>query len=92
MQPVPVIVGNLSNIRQSFVCLDKYRWEVDSPTQAVEVALKVAFALDCAFPPEAKHCWLYVQRLLFKLELDSDFSNDKGLRSYMASALNNFVS
>ncbi len=64
------------------MCLDKFRWEVENPTQAAEVAFKI---------PEARHCWLYVQRLLIKIILDNDFRNDKGLRSLMASALNDYV-
>ena len=85
LQPVVVLVGPASNIRQSLVVLDKQRWECGSPLLALDACFKVIFALNSLYPAEARHMWLLIQRCVYELETDFDFKNDAGLKSYVSS-------
>lgn len=66
LQFLPVFVGILENIESSFVYIDtdiKYR--VDSPMHAIDLALKLFYALDCEYPSDAAHVWLFIQQVGF---------------------------
>lgn len=83
---MPVFLGPLSNIRQSFLVIDDHRWEFDSPLQAVEAFFQVSFGLESQYPAEARHVWVFLQRTLFNIKnKKEDFKKDTGLSSFIAA-------
>ncbi|KAK3922334.1 Oocyte zinc finger protein [Frankliniella fusca] len=77
LQPLPVFLGPLGNIRQSFIVLDGMRWEVPSPFDAVSGCFKLAFGLGTNYPVEARHIWLFLQKTLYNISTKQDFHKDR---------------
>lgn len=92
LQPVAVVVGSLQKIRQCFIILDDQRWEVNSPSEAVWGVMKICFGLHAAYPPEARHIFLFLQQTMLKLELKEDYEDDPGLRSFLADRIKQHTS
>lgn len=90
LQAVPVILGEDGNIRQCFIILDNFRWEVANPFEALEAAFKISFGLGASYPVEARHILLLLQRTLYKLTTPKDFNKDTGLRTHIAGRLKDF--
>ncbi|XP_052132190.1 uncharacterized protein LOC127751925, partial [Frankliniella occidentalis] len=90
MQPLPVLLGPLSNIRQSFVVLDDTRWELHDPFTAFIATFKIFFGLNTGFPFESRHLWLFLQKTLFGISSDKDYTGHRGLRSFIAARLKEF--
>lgn len=88
LQPVAVVVGPLNSIRQCFICLDDYRWEVDSPIEAVFGVLKICFGLSASYPVESRHIWVFLQRVVFNVTTAQDFV--EGRKSQLAARLKDF--
>ncbi|KAK3924516.1 Cystathionine gamma-lyase [Frankliniella fusca] len=87
LQPMPVFVGPLNAIRQSFIVVDDQRWEVRNPFEAVEGTFQLMFGADAQYPADARHLWLFLQLTLFKIETPHDYSKDSGLHSHIAGTL-----
>ncbi|XP_026290971.2 uncharacterized protein LOC113215549 [Frankliniella occidentalis] len=91
LQPIPVFVGPLTNLRQCFIVLDDVRWEFDGPFEAIEAAFKLSFGLGAKYPPEARHIWIYLQRTLFNITTKDDYkSPHSGLKSTLAARLKEY--
>lgn len=88
LQPVPVVVGPIDSIRQCFIVLDNFRWEVDSPLEAVLGVLKICFGVGAEYPAESRHIWVFLQRVVFKINTTNDFT--RGLKSQLAARLEDF--
>ena len=71
-QSVIVAVGELLRIEKYYVSVNDKLFNVDSTLGAVDLALKIFFSLDCAYPENSKTIWVFIQRVLFNLELPTD--------------------
>lgn len=89
-QPVLVVLGALSSIRQVFIVLDEARWEVSSVAEAFVGVFKMIFGLDTSYPIEARHIFLYLQQTQFGLKFKEDFKDDKGLNCFLKARLNDY--
>lgn len=90
LQAIPVFLGPLGGIRQSFIVLDNYRWEVGSPIEAIEGTFHLAFGLESQYPIESRHIWLYLQRTLYGIKTPDDFARDPALKSFLAARFKDF--
>lgn len=91
LQPFVCVVGAPNNITQCLVVVDNIQWVAASPIQALDICFKTFHALHGKYPPEARHLWLLIQRCLYKIESERrDFQEDKPLKTYMASYLQDF--
>lgn len=88
--PVPVFVGSLKNIRQSFITLGDTKWEVDSPWTAVACTFKMCFGLESMYSIEARHIFVFLQRCLWNFETVHDFDKDRGLKSFLAARFKDY--
>jgi hypothetical protein len=66
-QPHMVLVGPLNNIQASYVVVDNVRYNTTSPLRALDLTFKIFYALDCAYPPQAYHIWLFIQKVAYNI-------------------------
>lgn len=90
LQPLPVLVGPVNAIQQSFIVLDDNRWEVSDPFEAVEGTFRLIFGLDAKYPAAARHLWLFIQLTLFKFQTPEDYRDDTGLHAHISGRLKDF--
>lgn len=72
MQPRIVLVGPLDAIEECHVLLDDRLYDVDSPSQALEVAFQIIWALNARYPPESKNIWVFIQRAVFDMKVPGE--------------------
>ncbi|XP_043461078.1 uncharacterized protein LOC122497809 isoform X4 [Leptopilina heterotoma] len=74
---LPVFVGSLEKINESYVYIDsglpdgcKYR--VESPMHAIDFSLKMFFIFNYSYPLYASHIWVFIQNVGFTIENAGD--------------------
>ncbi|XP_052122709.1 uncharacterized protein LOC113214211 isoform X2 [Frankliniella occidentalis] len=73
VQPYIVVLGEHEDTcRAAYVIVDRVPWKVGGPLAAVDLCFKTCFGLNCHFPPEAMHLWLFVQHYLYNAEIYED--------------------
>ena len=72
IQPFIIAVGAVSHISNYYVVLNDKLFEVTDILNAVELALKFFFSLDCNYPENAQIIWVFLQKALFDIHLDFD--------------------
>jgi len=71
MQPVVVIVGDLSQQTASYVVVDDTTWKFESPLKAVDICFKSFHVLDASYPAESQG-WLLLQKLVYAISTKWD--------------------
>lgn len=71
-QPLPIWIGNIDNIQASYININDITYKRESPLKAIDVAIKVYFALNADYPFEAKLPWLLLQQGLYDIAFKSD--------------------
>jgi hypothetical protein len=64
MQPMVVLVGELSAISAAYVVLDDTTWLVPTAVKAVDICFKAYHVLHAQYPVES-HAWMLLQRLVY---------------------------
>jgi len=91
LQPFVCVVGSPNNIQQCLVVVDNIQWVATSPLQALDICFITFHSLHGKYPAEARHLWLFIQRCLYKIQCDTkDYYEDKPLKTYLASYLQDF--
>lgn len=78
-------MGPAARIRQSIIVLDNLIWNCSSPIQAVDSLFKVFFVLNCSYPVESRHLWLFIQQCIYSINTSNDYKDCVGLKSYLAA-------
>ena len=71
-QPVIVAVGPATRIEKYYVVINEKLYAVDKALEAIELALKVFFCLDCKYPKNSEAVWCFLQRVFFNIDLLGD--------------------
>ena len=75
LQPLIVSIGELTNVHQYMVVINEELYEKKTCFDAIDLAFKVFFAFDCEYPENSLTLWLFVQKCLFGLNLETDINN-----------------
>lgn len=67
----PVIVA-VVQIKKYFIALNDKLFEVSTSLDAVSLALRIFFTLDCEYPINSKTIGIFLQKILFDIDLASD--------------------
>lgn len=70
LQPLPVLIGTLTQVEDAYVIIDNLRYRLKNTIDAVDIAFKICFAVDCHYPPAALNSWLFVQAAGYGIPLD----------------------
>lgn len=89
-QPIPVLLGAVDNLVQYFIVYEDYRWEVAEALEAFFGAFSLYFGLDSAYPAEARHLFVFLQKTLFQLDISQELKKDRGLNSVLAARIKQF--
>jgi hypothetical protein len=71
MQPVVVVLGQLTAPTAAYVVVDETTWQLSSPLKAVDICFKTYHVLHAAYPSES-HYWLLLQQLVFDIHTKWD--------------------
>ncbi|CAH0380771.1 unnamed protein product [Bemisia tabaci] len=71
VQPCPAVINDNGNI-QSYAIINKIFYRVESPIQALDVAIKACHALHADYPHEAKYSYLFLQKIIFDISTKFD--------------------
>ncbi|XP_011302160.1 uncharacterized protein [Fopius arisanus] len=66
-QPIPILIGPLTNVEASYVILEDVLYEVPSVIAACDVTLKICYAALCEYPPNSRSLWLFLQQAYFDI-------------------------
>lgn len=81
-QPVAVIVGpSFDEIRQYFVVINNFRYEVETPLKSVDLVFKSCNALNIQYPPEVGQLFMFLQRAVYDFETLWDKQKNSQLTS-----------
>lgn len=68
-QPIVFIVGeSLDEITASYVAIEDVLYKFNSVFEAFSVGFKLIHGLQIKYPDQCKHVWMFLQKLLFKIE------------------------
>ena len=71
-QPLIVAVGEASRIQNYYVAVNGKLFSVNKALEAIQLAFKVFFSLDCKYPDNSKTVWVFLQKILFNIDLPVD--------------------
>jgi hypothetical protein len=71
MQPMVVLVGELSAVTAAYVVLDTTIWKVQSALKAVDICFKAYHVLHAQYPVES-HAWMLLQQVIYSLRTKWD--------------------
>ncbi|XP_015118373.1 uncharacterized protein LOC107046306 [Diachasma alloeum] len=77
LQPLPVIVGPLANVESIYVYINDTVgnptiYTVDSILHAIDVTLKIFFALKCSYPVRSSCVWMFLQKAFYDIHRPKD--------------------
>ena len=74
-QPLVVAVGPLYDIKAYYIVINDEMYKTSKVIQALGLALKLFFVLDCKYPETSNTLWLFVQKCICDIHLDQDLKN-----------------
>ncbi|XP_011313202.1 uncharacterized protein [Fopius arisanus] len=71
-QPIPIVVGPLTQCTATYVILENEIYETCNVLRAFDLTFKICFALNCEYPPNARPLWIFLQRAYYNIQLPKD--------------------
>ncbi|KAJ8679227.1 hypothetical protein QAD02_015014 [Eretmocerus hayati] len=75
LQPMPVLIGPLAAIHESYVAVNNVLYRASLVLDAVNSCFKISFALDSDFPKRASLNWIFIQKDIFEIDLHEDITS-----------------
>lgn len=72
IQPLILAVGPATRIVKFHVVVDNQLFDADNLLEALKLAFHTFFALNCGYPKYTKTVWVFLQKILFKIDLPED--------------------
>ena len=70
-QPLIVVVGE-QYIDACYVYVNNIKYQLSSPLQAVDIAVKSFYSFQLEYPKEAAYPWIVIQRLIYNIKGETD--------------------
>jgi len=74
MQPIVVVVGDLTSPSASYVVVNDAKWKIASPLKAIDTCFKAFHSLHASYPAES-HTWLLLQKLIYQMTTKWDMKS-----------------
>jgi len=71
MQPIMVVIGDLTAPLAAYVVVDDATWKISTSLKAVDVCFKAFHVLHASYPAES-HAWLLLQKLVYAMHTKWD--------------------
>lgn len=73
-QPLAVVIGQLEEISEAFVCVDNIKYKVSTPLKAIDTCFKIIIALNAEYPRECDPVWTFIQKYIYEITTEGDRS------------------
>ncbi|XP_011883998.1 PREDICTED: uncharacterized protein LOC105571137 [Vollenhovia emeryi] len=92
-QPIAVIVGpSFDEIKQCFVVINTFRYEVETPIKAVDLIFKLCNTLNIRYPLEVGQLFMFLQRGVYGIETVWDKQKNSQLTSSVLATVQEYKS
>ncbi|XP_067213606.1 uncharacterized protein [Linepithema humile] len=93
LQPIAVIIGpSFDEIKQCFVVINTFRYEVETPLKAVDLVFKSCNALNIRYPLEVGQLFMFLQRAIYEFETLWDKHKNSQLSSAVLTTIQEYKS
>lgn len=87
-----IISPSFDEIKQCFVIIDTFRYEVETPLKAVDLILKSCNALNIRYPLEVGQLFMFLQRAVYEFETVWDKHKNLQLTSSVLATIQEYKS
>ncbi|XP_011859354.1 PREDICTED: uncharacterized protein LOC105556851 [Vollenhovia emeryi] len=92
-QPIAVIVGpSFDEIKQCFIVINTFRYEVETPIKAVDLIFKLCNTLNIRYPLEVGQLFMFLQRGVYGIETVWDKQKNSQLTSSVLATVQEYKS